>query len=508
MKAFLMHRDRDFDVKAELPWNHQALTEDLALDTLFDAMAGGDVFLRDVAQCAILTGVSGNADTIHYRHDILVDCLANPAVCRELYDIAVGTIGPKAKSSWYWFGNQPSATLHQAADKLQVLMERLAILRSVADRHFATFRSEGICNLFAMLRRELDDVYLASVNRHLERLTFRTGVLISAELGRGNKGDGYILRKPLPDTRVWYEKLFGWGQEGLTFTLPPRDESGSRALADLSDRGLDLVANATAHAVDHINSFFDMLRLELAFYVGCLNLHERLDRLGAPSVFPSPLAPPLKQYRFEGLYDVCLALNLGSSAVGNDFDGDGRLLVLITGANQGGKSTFLRSVGLAQLMMQAGMFVPAKAFNASLCSGVLTHYKREEDNSMRSGKLDEELSRMSEIMNHYSSDALLLFNESFAATNEREGTEIAKQIVGTLLDDRARMFFVTHMFGFANGFAEEARPGVAFLRAERRSDGTRSFKLIEAEPLRTSFGEDLYKDIFATSAAASQQLTG
>jgi DNA mismatch repair ATPase MutS len=134
--------------------------------------------------------------------------------------------------------------------------------------------------------------------------------------------------------------------------------------------------------------------------------------------------------------------------------------------------------------------------------------KREEDNSMRSGKLDEELNRMSEIMNHYGSDALLLFNESFAATNEREGTEIARQIVGTLLDDRARMFFVTHMYEFANSFAEEGRPDVAFLRAERRGDGTRSFKLIEAEPLRTSFGEDLYKDIFATSAGGTQQLAG
>lgn len=97
-------------------------------------------------------------------------------------------MSPKAKSSWYWFGNQPSATLHQAVDKLQVLMERRAILKKVADRHSATFRSEGLRTLFAMLRRELDDGYPASVGRHLERLTFRTGVLISAELGRGIKG--------------------------------------------------------------------------------------------------------------------------------------------------------------------------------------------------------------------------------------------------------------------------------------------------------------------------------
>jgi hypothetical protein len=500
MKAFLMHRDRDFDVKAELPWNHQSLTADLALDTLFDAMAGGDVFLRDVARCAILTGVSGNADTIQ------VDCLANPAVCRELYDIAVGTIGPKAKSSWYWFGNQPSATLHQAVDKLEVLMERLTILRSVADRHSETCRSEGIRNLFAMLRTELDDSYLAAVSDHLERLKFNSGVLVSAQLGKGNKGADYVLRRPPPDIRRWFEKLFGWKQEGLTFTLHPRDESGSRALTELADRGVDLVANATSHAVDHINSFFDMLRLELAFYVGCLNLHERLEKLGAPSAFPDPLDRADKQCQFEGLYDICLALNTGRSAVGNDFDSDRRLLVLITGANQGGKSTFLRSVGLAQLMMQCGMCVPANRFTAGLCSSVLTHYKREEDTSMRSGKLDEELSRMSKIVDHFDSDALILFNESFAATNEREGTEIARQIVAALLDHRTRMFFVTHMFEFANGFAEERRSDVAFLRAERRDDGSRSFKLTEGEPLRTSFGEDLYNDIFEQSAQRPQHL--
>ncbi|WP_261325263.1 MutS-related protein [Rhizobium leguminosarum] len=163
---------------------------------------------------------------------------------------------------------------------------------------------------------------------------------------------------------------------------------------------------------------------------------------------------------------------------------------MITGANQGRKSTFLRSVGLAQLMMQCGMFVPAKTFAASLCSGVLKHFKREQDNSMRSGKLDEKLSRMSEFVGHLDSDALVLFNESFAATNEREGTEIARQIVGALLNHRTRMFLVTHMFEFANGLAEDDSRGVAFLRAERREYGSRAYKLIEGKPLRTSFGED------------------
>ena len=68
--------------------------------------------------------------------------------------------------------------------------------------------------------------------------------------------------------------------------------------------------------------------------------------------------------------------------VGNDVHGGGKSLVVITGANQGGKSTFLRSVGLAQLMMQCGMFVAAEV-TGPVCTGVFTHYKREEDGRWR-----------------------------------------------------------------------------------------------------------------------------
>ena len=94
---------------------------------------------------------------------------------------------------------------------------------------------------------------------------------------------------------------------------------------------------------------------------------------------------------------MSLTLRLGKPAVGNDINADGKGLIVVTGANQGGKSTFLRSFGAAQLMMQAGMFVGAEAFTADVRDRVFTHYKREEDESMESGKFDEELTRMSAI---------------------------------------------------------------------------------------------------------------
>jgi hypothetical protein len=172
----------------------------------------------------------------------------------------------------------------------------------------------------------------------------------------------------------------------------------------------------------------------------------------------------------------------------------------ITGANQGGKSTFLRSIGLAELMMQCGMFVPAQSFCANVCNGLFTHYKREEDVTMKSGKLDEELNRMSDIADQITPNSMLLFSESFAATNEREGSEIARQIVCALLEKRIKVFFVTHLYEFAHGFYDKKMQDAFFLRAERQPDGARTFKLVEGEPLQTSYGEDLYNKIFNSIA--------
>ena len=106
---------------------------------------------------------------------------------------------------------------------------------------------------------------------------------------------------------------------------------------------------------------------------------------------------------------------------------------------------------------------------------------------------------MSDIADHLSSDCLLLFNESFQSTNEREGSEVGRQIVQALLDAHCKVFFVTHMYDFAHVLYDRKSPTAMFLRAERKEDGTRTFRLVPAAPLSTSFGRDLYDQVFATS---------
>jgi DNA mismatch repair ATPase MutS len=498
MKAFLMHKDQDFDLQLKLPPNEQALTQDLELNTLFNAMALGDEFLLDVAKKAIMGGLNNDLETIRYRQSILKDCLKNSAIVRDIYDIAVEPIENKRSHHIGIFGRWPSSILHGAIEMMQMLAGLLKNLKNISDKNAAKFESEGFKRFFVMIYKELEDEYLAGIQNHLRELKFRNGVLLSAELGKGNEGVDYILRKPHAENRSWMQRIFAKKPPVYTFSIHPRDETDGRFLSDLKDRGINLVANALAQSADHIENFFKMLRIELAFYIGCLNLYEQLARMGEPVSFPLPAASSECRHSFRGLYDVCLALTMKQKIVGNDVNADNKELVIITGANQVGKSTFLRSIGLAQLMMQCGMFAPAESFSANICSALFTHYKREEDTAMESGKLDEELGRMSDIVNNITPDSMVLFNESFAATNEREGSEIARQIVCALLEKRIKEFFVTHLYEFPQGIYGQKMESTIFLRADRQADGKRPFKLIEGGPLQTSYGEDLYKKIFAT----------
>ncbi|HUL41888.1 MAG TPA: DNA mismatch repair protein MutS [Burkholderiales bacterium] len=496
MKAHLMYRDRDFDLQQMPPLNEQALTQDLELSTLFSAMAADDKFLLQVAKQAVLSGLSDELGTICFRQNVLRDCLKNESVVRGIYNIAVESIESTKKHYLGFVSRYPGGILHGSVGQLQTFMGMLKKLKLSADEYSDNFESEGFAAFFAMLKAELTDEYFAIIEDHLNEMKFRGGVLVSVELGNGNEGTNYVLRKSRGENPGWIRRIFARRPPAYTFRIADRDQAGAQVLSELRGRGINLVANALAQSADHILSFFVMLRAELAFYIGCVNLHGQLTQNRAPTCFPVPLVSGARALSFHGLYDVCLSLIQQGRVIGNDLNADNKLLVMITGANQGGKSTFLRSVGLAQLMMQCGMFVAAESFSAELCRGLFTHFKREEDAAMKSGKFDEELCRMSEIADRMAPGCILLCNESFAATNEREGSEVARQIIGALLETGIKVFFVTHFFDLARGFYLQKMDTALFLRAERQSDGRRTFRLIEGEPLPTSYGEDLYRQIF------------
>lgn len=495
MRARLMDRDRDFAPDASLPVNTDDLVRDLGLDPLFDVMAGDDHLLREVARAALLSGLD-DPQRIAYRQAVLTDCLRRPPLPRAIYDLAGEALASERKI-WSLFTDSPSTLLHRSVQVLELLVESLRDLRRLAERARPGVRSDGLTGLFDMLLTELDQDFFARVEDHLEQLQFKRGVLISARLGPGLRGVDHVVRRPKQLRSRWVELLGLPDRTGYRFTIPERDQAGWQALSGLRDEALAGVARAAAESADHLKAFFTMLRVEIGFYVGCVRLHERLTGDGRPVCLPAPLESGTATLRCTGLYDPGLALRGGGTIVGNDVTADDVPLVVITGANQGGKSTFLRAVGTAALMMGAGLFVPAESYTASVPRGVFMHYRREEDTTMTSGKLDEELARMSAIADAIAPGALLLSNESFASTNEREGSQIARQVFGAMTRSGVTVIAVTHLFDLASSLYR--RGGAAlFLRAEREPDGRRTFRLIEGEPLSTSFGRDVYQRVFGT----------
>jgi DNA mismatch repair ATPase MutS len=477
------------------------LIEDLELETLWTAMAAGDDFLFETAKRAMMSSLQ-EPDAITYRQRVMADCIAHGDVVDQLYRLAIEALHSESATGLALLQTEmPETLLHRSVRMLSMHAGVLRRLRQLADEHAAKFRSDGFRRFFAMIRSELSDEYLDELQRRLDELEFKRGVLESAGLGKGNKGRGYTIH--LAPGQTWKERLrLGKRTDSYSFEIPARDEAGFRALSEIRGRGINVAADVVAQSAEHVNAFFAMLRLELAFYLGCLNLRQALENEGEPTCFPLPVPDDDRRFAADGLYDPALTLQTRAGVVGNDVEADGRSLVVITGANQGGKSTLLRSVGLAQLMMQSGMFVAARSLTASVCTGTFTHYKREEDAAMERGKLDEELSRMRAIADAIKPGALLLCNESFASTNEREGSAIAREVVDAMLDKGIRVLFVTHMYELAHGFQAQARDSALFLRADRTADGGRTFRVSEGAPLPTSYGADSYRRIFGDAQGA------
>jgi DNA mismatch repair ATPase MutS len=169
--------------------------------------------------------------------------------------------------------------------------------------------------------------------------------LLSAELGEWNESANVALRKATDNKLSWLDRILGKGFFGYTFYLAERDEAGARILSDMRSRGISRAVVALAQSAEHVVSFFKMLRAELGFYCGCLNLYDRLARKGEPVCFPTPSPAGSGRLCFSGLYDVCLSLRLEHRVVGNAIRADGRSVVIVTGPTREGNRLFCAASG-------------------------------------------------------------------------------------------------------------------------------------------------------------------
>lgn len=492
MKAHLLFRDADLAITTTAQDDDTIV--DLGLDTIIATMASGDTLIEDIARGVLLVPLV-EVGAITYRQAASRDAIEHTQILIEIYAITADALSVK-KALYGSLISYPVSILYHSLEAMNQLLPRLRTLRDLATRSQSTFHSEAFTTLCQTLQDELSEGYLLEVTDLLNRLAFKHGITLSAQLGAGNTADNYVLRRIPEATGPWFHKRVRLPGPVLSYRLPDRDEAGSSALAELRSRAINDVANAAARSVDHVQSFFAALRTEIAFYLGAANLDRALHSVGSPTSFARVEHSEEALFVAKDAYDVALALTSGTAPVSNNINAQKTRLVVITGANQGGKTTFLRAIGQNTLLAQAGLPSGASALTLSPCSRLFTHFKREEDTATDSGKFDDELTRMSDIASQLERGSVVLFNEPFASTNEREGSEIGRQIVHALIDNGVRVFLVTHLYDLASSLYSDHQGTHLFLRAERGTGGQRTFRMVVAEPLSTSFGRDLYQRIF------------
>ena len=489
MRCRLLLADGDVDVDA-LPELDPALTADLGLDRVLASMARGDHVIERVVPRLLATPLA-TTDAIRYRQASVRDAAASPAVVRELYTVATDAIEAERRI-WGSAMRNAELVLDRAANVLGRFVEAFRELRRIEAEHGEAFTSPGFTAFFRMVATDLDDPWLAEVEDHLTRLRTRT-LHVSARLGDGARGTDYVLHRSPSTIRGWRDRV-GLEERRSTVKVELSDQNAMNTMSELRATAIAPTAGVTREATDHVLAFFRQLQVELAFLIGCANLHESLTAAGGAVAYPDAEDGATATFRATGLYDLGLRLTIDGPVVPNDLDTGGQRLVVITGANGGGKSTVLRAVGLAQLLLGAGMFVAAESLTASVAHAIRTHFTREEDASLVGGRLDEELTRLAALVEDTTPGTLVLLNESLSTTNEREGAAIARGVVDALVDAGVEVWFVTHNHHLASGLADAEPARAHFLRAER-GDGERPFRLVAAPPLPTSHGMDLYRRI-------------
>jgi hypothetical protein len=176
---------------------------------------------------------------------------------------------------------------------------------------------------------------------------------------------------------------------------------------------------------------------EAQFYLGYLDFIAPMKKAGLEFCYPLVSAGD-KETDVAGAFDLALAAKLKpgfGALVTNDFQLSGQeRIIVVTGPNHGGKTTFARMTGQLHYLASLGYPVPATRARMFLPDQVFTHFEREEELATLRGKLADELARIRDVLKAATGRSLLVMNESFASTTLRDATFIGERILAQMTE--------------------------------------------------------------------------
>lgn len=205
---------------------------------------------------------------------------------------------------------------------------------------------------------------------------------------------------------------------------------------------------------------------DLEVYLGALGFRDAARDAGLPVCLPALVAVD-EPKTLRGLFNPLLLAH-GVRPVPCDLDVDRHdTTVLVTGPNSGGKTRLLQSLGLAQVLAQSGLFVPARAASLGLATGLVVSLIEETRADQSEGRLGTELLRIRDLFERLPPSAMVILDELCSGTNPSEGEEIFELVVSMLSKLAPQAFITTHFLAFAGRLERErAIDALRFLQVE------------------------------------------
>ena len=306
--------------------------------------------------------------------------------------------------------------------------------------------------------------------------------------------------KPVEITRTPAAYL-GVGVEGGGATGDdPLSEAIKKPVSEILKRTCSEIKSTLRRYVNMSGYTLTSLMPEILFYVRWAELIDKIKAVGMPVCKPVILDTEKRDCSFKELYNLKLVINKVNgediNIITNDIDfNDDHRIFILTGPNRGGKTIFTQAWGLAMLLGQLGIYVPASYAEISPCDNIFTHFPADENDTVDLGRLGEESKRLAEIFDMATERSAMLLNESLATTSVTEGLFIAKDVVSAMRYLGARAIFNTHMHDLARSCDEinesvEGKSKAASL-VTGVHDGERSFKVSLLPPQGVSYAKDI-----------------
>jgi DNA mismatch repair protein MutS len=491
---------------------------DLNIGALADAMAQDRryaPFIRDT-----LSTLLTDPAIISWRQQVLQDFLDNPDLAQTLQRVLPNFANLRYGSAQ--LGSRKRTLLIETSDRLAELelyielvetlhgtlknaklnSEALTTLRDVLQVLIATPNFEQLKADLPELRRLLQAVRSLTIGINLDTELRPEGAIL---LGVNDQlyGEPLSLLDRLLGTRT---ELYD--DSGIA---PLHQFAANRELRVLDpffqdvDKLMTSVAQPIARALTKYvrvsSRSLIALESEFAFFAAAATLISKLKSRGIPFCQPELAAADARLTEINGLVNIMLALK-GDTLVKNDaaFNDIGRVAIL-TGPNSGGKTTYLRAVGLAHVLCQTGLLVPAAHAVISPVDDILTHFPALET---QQGRLAEEAQRIREMFTRVTSHSLILLNETFSSTAAGEALYLAHDVLSACCAIGTRTIFATHLTTLASEMdsieqtAEEtgtcrSRPFSLIANIQQTASGETvpTYRITRGQPLGRSYAQEI-----------------